>query len=49
MKRLQSSLKGIITSFYFNSQNERFIAVVGGHYNRHVMSGHRFHSPVINP
>lgn len=49
MKRLKTSLKGIIPSFLFNSQDERFITIVADHYSSQAMSGHRFLAWVINP
>lgn len=49
MNRLKTSLKGIITSFLFNSQDERFIVSVMKNYNQQAMSGHRFLARAINP
>jgi len=49
MKRLKTSLKGIIPSFLFNSQHERFITIVADRCNSQAMSGQRFLAWFINP
>ena len=49
MKRLKTSLKGIISSFLFNSQDERSVAIVTNHYNSQAMFGHHFLARAINP